>query len=63
LNCYGLAKADAMASVRSLLAVALRKGQSGLLTYVSEFTAEAKASGLLKGAIESSGMRGVEVAS
>jgi polar amino acid transport system substrate-binding protein len=49
LNCYGLAKADAMASVRSLLAVALRKGQSGLLTYVSEFTAEAKASGLLKG--------------
>jgi hypothetical protein len=51
-----------MASVRSLLAVALRKGQSGLLTYVSEFTAEAKA-GLLKGAIESSGMRGVEVAS
>jgi len=52
-----------MASVRSPLAVALRKGQSGLLTYVSEFTAEAKASGLLKGAIESSGMRGVEVAS
>jgi hypothetical protein len=45
-----------------LLAVALRKGQPGLLTYVSEFVAEAKASGLLKDAIERSGMRGVEVA-
>ena len=45
-----------------LLAVALRKGQPGLLTYVSEFIAVAKASGLLKGAVERSGMRGIEVA-
>ena len=38
------------------------KGQAGRLAYVSEFVEEAKASGLVKRAIEVAGLRGVEVA-
>ena len=38
------------------------KGQPGRLAYVSEFVEEAKASGLVKRAIEAAGLRGVQVA-
>ena len=38
------------------------KGQPGRLAYVSEFIEEAKTAGLVKRAIESNGLRGVQVA-
>jgi polar amino acid transport system substrate-binding protein len=38
------------------------KGHPGRLAYVGEFVEEAKASGLVRRAIESAGLRGVEVA-
>jgi polar amino acid transport system substrate-binding protein len=44
-----------------ILAMAVRKGQSGRLAYMSEFVEEAKASGLVKRAVEHAGVRGVEV--
>jgi polar amino acid transport system substrate-binding protein len=44
------------------LAMAVRKGQPGWLAYVSDFVEEAKASGLVRRALERAGMRGVEVA-
>ena len=43
-------------------AMAVPKGQSGLLAYLNEFVEEAKASGLVQGAIERAGVRGVQVA-
>jgi polar amino acid transport system substrate-binding protein len=45
-----------------ILAMAVRKGQPGRLAYISEFAEEAKASGLVKRAVEHAGVRGVEVA-
>ena len=41
--------------------VALRKGQTGRLAYISEFVEEAKASGMIKLAIERGGLRGFRV--
>ena len=43
------------------LAIAVRKGQVGRLSYISEFVAEAKRSGMIKSALEHAGARGVEV--
>jgi polar amino acid transport system substrate-binding protein len=43
-------------------AMAVPKGQTGRLAYISEFIEEAKASGLVKRAIEHAGVRGVQVA-
>lgn len=43
-------------------AMAVPKGQTGLLAYLNEFVEEAKASGLVQGAIEHAGVRGVQVA-
>jgi polar amino acid transport system substrate-binding protein len=43
-------------------AMAVPKGQAGWLAYISEFTEEAKASGLVEKAIEHVGVRGVQVA-
>lgn len=43
-------------------AIAVPKGQTGLLGYLNEFVEEAKASGLVQGAIERAGVRGVQVA-
>jgi polar amino acid transport system substrate-binding protein len=43
-------------------AMAVPKGQAGRLAYISEFVELAKASGLVKSAIEHVGVRGVEVA-
>lgn len=43
-------------------AMAVPKGQTGLLAYVNEFVEEAKASGLVQAAIEHAGVRGVQVA-
>lgn len=43
-------------------AMAIPKGRAGLLAYVSEFTEQAKASGLVQKAIEQVGVRGVQVA-
>jgi polar amino acid transport system substrate-binding protein len=45
-----------------ILAMAVRKGQPDRLAYMSEFVEEAKASGLVKRAVEHAGVRGVEVA-
>jgi polar amino acid transport system substrate-binding protein len=44
------------------LAMVVPKGQAGRATYLSEFIEEAKASGLVKQAIERAGLRGVQVA-
>jgi polar amino acid transport system substrate-binding protein len=41
--------------------VAIRKGQTGRLAYISEFVEEAKASGMIKLAIERGGLRGFRV--
>jgi polar amino acid transport system substrate-binding protein len=43
-------------------AIAVPKGQAGRLAYISEFIEQAKASGLVKSAIEHVGVHGVEVA-
>jgi polar amino acid transport system substrate-binding protein len=43
-------------------AMAVPKGQAGRLAYISEFIEEAKASGLVRQAIERAGVRGVQVA-
>ncbi len=45
------------------VAALVPKGQAGRLAYISEFVAEAKASGLVQQAIERAGVRGVQVAS
>ena len=42
--------------------MAVAKGQAEWLDYISEFTEQAKASGLVKEAIEHVGVRGVQVA-
>jgi polar amino acid transport system substrate-binding protein len=44
------------------LAIAVPKGQAGRLAYMSEFTEEAKLSGLVQRAIDRAGWRGVHVA-
>jgi polar amino acid transport system substrate-binding protein len=44
-----------------LMTAMVPKGNPGRLAYVSEFIEEAKASGLVKQAIERSGLRGVQV--
>src|SRR5262245_10057249 len=44
------------------LAMAVPKGEAGRLAYISEFIEEAKASGLVKLAIERGGLRGIHVA-
>jgi polar amino acid transport system substrate-binding protein len=44
-----------------LLAMALPKGQSGRLAYMTEFMEEAKASGLVQRAIEHAGLLGIDV--
>jgi polar amino acid transport system substrate-binding protein len=46
----------------NLQAIAVPKEQAGRLAYVSEFVEEAKASGLVQGAIARAGERGIEVA-
>jgi polar amino acid transport system substrate-binding protein len=43
-------------------AMAVPKGQTGRLAYISEFIEEAKSSGLVQRAIERAGVRGVQVA-
>jgi polar amino acid transport system substrate-binding protein len=43
-------------------AMAVPKGQTGRLAYISDFIEEAKASGLVQRAIERAGVRGVQVA-
>jgi len=43
-------------------AMAVPKGQTEWLAYISEFTEEAKASGLVQRAIEHIGVHGVQVA-
>ena len=45
-----------------LLALAVPKGKSEWLAYVSEFIEEAKASGLVQRAIDKAGARGLQVA-
>jgi hypothetical protein len=47
----------------SLVGIAIQKGQSGRLAYVSEFLDELKPSGLLRQAIDEAGLRGFEVVS
>ena len=44
------------------VAMAVRKGRAGWLAYASEFSQEAKASGLVRAAIEHGALRGFEVA-
>jgi hypothetical protein len=43
--------------------MAVRKGQAEWLSYVSEFIAESKTSGLVQQAMERAGMRGIQVVS
>lgn len=50
-GCYGA----------NALAIAVPKGRSGWLEYMSEFIEEAKKSGLVEQAIQSAGLRGIEV--
>lgn len=50
-DCYGINR----------VGVAIRKGQTGRLAYISEFVEEAKASGMIKLAIERGGLRGFRV--
>ncbi len=45
-----------------LLAIAIPKGQSDCLSYISEFIEDAKASGIVQRAIDNAGARGVQVA-
>ena len=44
------------------LAIAMPKNKPGWLAYISEFVNEAKASGLVQRAIESTGAHGLQVA-
>jgi len=44
------------------VAMAIPKGHSGRLAYISEFIEEAKASGLIQRAIERGGLHGIQVA-
>jgi polar amino acid transport system substrate-binding protein len=46
----------------NLVAIAVPKGQAGRLAYVTEFIESAKASGLVHKAIETAGLRGVQLA-
>jgi polar amino acid transport system substrate-binding protein len=46
----------------NLVAIAVPKGHPGRLAYISEFIEAAKASGLVKEAIERAGLRGVQLA-
>jgi polar amino acid transport system substrate-binding protein len=46
----------------NLVAIAVPKGQAGRLAYVTEFIEAAKASGLVQKAIETAGLRGVQLA-
>ena len=50
-GCYGA----------NVLALAVTKGQSARLGFVSEFIVEARSSGLVRSAIESAGLRGIDV--
>jgi polar amino acid transport system substrate-binding protein len=45
----------------NILALAVAKGQSARLAFVSEFIVEARASGLVQQAIDSAGLRGIDV--
>ena len=45
----------------NVLALAVRKGQAGRLAYVSEFIVEAGKSGLVRRAVASAGLGGVEI--
>ncbi len=45
----------------NVLALAVTKGQSARLAFVSEFIVEARSSGLVRRAIESAGLRGIDV--
>jgi polar amino acid transport system substrate-binding protein len=45
----------------SLVAIAIQKGRTGWLSYVSEFLADVKRSGWLRKTIDSGGLRGFEV--
>ena len=47
----------------NLIAMAVPKGQTGRLTYISEFVEEAKASGLVQRSIDGAGLRGYQVVS
>jgi len=47
----------------NVLAMAVRKGRTGWLGYVSEFITESKASGLVQQALVHTGMRGIQVVS
>jgi polar amino acid transport system substrate-binding protein len=51
-DCYGINR----------VAMAVRKGRAGWLDYASEFSREAKTSGLVRAAIEHGALRGFEVA-
>jgi polar amino acid transport system substrate-binding protein len=44
------------------VAMVVPKDQAGRLAYISDFVEEAKASGLVRGAIERAGLRGIQVA-
>jgi len=47
---------------RNVIALALRKGAAGRLSYMTEFVQQARADGTVERAIVSAGLRGVEVA-
>jgi polar amino acid transport system substrate-binding protein len=47
----------------NVIGMAVRKGQDGWLSYVSEFITESKTSGSVQQAMERAGMRGIEVVS
>ena len=47
----------------NVIGMAVRKGQGGWLSYVSEFITESKTSGFVQQAMERAGMRGIEVVS
>ncbi len=46
---------------RNVIALAVKKGKAGQLAYVGEFVAKARADGTVARAIESAGLRGVEL--
>ena len=47
----------------NVIGMAVRKGQGGWLSYVSEFITESKTSGFVQQAMERAGMRGIQVVS
>jgi polar amino acid transport system substrate-binding protein len=47
---------------RNVIALAVKKGEAGLLAFVGEFVAAAKTDGTVARAIESAGLHGVEIA-